>query len=379
MKKNLGKIFFIFVLLHTTTYAKELASYELYTNKQNAFVKEPIEVTFTAKQKNHTNVMFFFLKPKTSDDYQIKLFTKEIHDKNHHDSSVVFKYILFPLKEKEINIDFDFTVKTASDKGVAHAFETDHDEGIGVEGDLFHIRIKPLVLKIKKLSHHVDLIGDFRLLEKIDSQEINQYENTNLHYTLYGTGYTNKIDFINNIDAVSLFSDTKELSNELIQDGYKISRDYTYSLSSKKDFTIPAVEIQAYSPKQNRFYTLKTSAYHIKVSKIDTTKLLDKEESPQTKHTIDTQTIKQFFIYMFIFSSGYLVALLTQNTYKNNKKIRFQDIRKSINPKELILILLNNYKNEDIHNFISDLEKVAYGDKERNFKDIKKSILKQFM
>jgi len=379
MKKNLGKIILIFFVLQTVVFAQQLVEYKVNASKLKAFVKEPIEIAFKVHQKDHSGVMFFFLEAKKSDDYRIELLTREFIDEKHHDSSGVFKYILFPLKAKKIHVNFDFTIKIASDKSVTHAYVTDHDESSGIDGKISHIKTEPIILSIKPLKHTVDLVGDFRLVSKIDTKEINQYENVNLHYKVFGNGFTNKFKILEKIEDVNLFTAISKQPSKLTKDGYTLNRDYTYSLSAKHSFVVPEIILKAYSPKQHRFYALKAPSYRIKVNKMDITKLLDKEESPQKEQIVNPQKIKQFLIYIFIFFSGYIVALLTQKSYIREKKIKFQDIKESKNSKELILILLNNYKNEDISNFINELEKVAYGDKGREFKDIKKSILKQFM
>jgi len=372
MKKNLGKIFLIFILLQTTIFAKELATYKLHANKQEAYEKEAIEVTFVAQQTDHTNVMFFFVKPKKSADYKIKLLSKENKDNGYHNSTAIFRYILFPLKPKTINIDFNFKVKTSSDNGVAQAYVADHDESKGIEGKFSLVKTVPLNIKIKKLPQDISLVGDFKL-------KSNQYENINLHYILSGSGYNNKINFLTQIKDVNIFHDKDNAINKLTKNGYKIDRDYIYSLSAKHNFTIPSLVLKAYSPKQNSFYTLKTPSYKIKINKIDVKTILDKEESPKNKESINLQTIKQFFIYIFIFLSGYIVAKLTNlKLYRKNKQIKFKDIKASSNAKELIIVLLNNYKDKNTYNFINELEKVAYSKGKRGFKNIKKSILKEF-
>ena len=378
MKKSLGKIFLLFILLQTVIYAQELAKYKLYANKTEVYTKEAVKLTFTAQQTDHSVVMFFFVEPKKSANYKIQLLTKSNKDNGYHNSSVIFQYILFPLKSENIDINFDFKVKISSDKGVAQAYIADHDESKGIEGKTTSIEVNPISIKVKALPKDIDLVGDFKLKSTVDKKEINQYDNINLHYILYGTGYDSKIKFLKQIKGVNIFQANDNAKTKLSKDGYTINRDYIYSLSAKNSFTIPAQTLKAYSPKQNRFYTLKTPSYNIKVKKIDISTILDKDESPSSKSLISTDTIKQFFIYIFLFLSGYLVAKLQSKRYKKEKDIRFKDIKDSSNAKELMMILLNNYKNEDTYNFISELEKVVYKKSNRSFKDIKKLILKKF-
>ena len=380
MKKNLGRVLFLLLLLlQSMLEAGTLATYKLYANKTESFVKEPVEITFVAQQKDYDNFMFFFVKPKQSDDYTIKLLSKKTKENAYHNNTATFTFVLFPLKAKNINIDFDFFVKTSSDNAVARAYVADHDEGRGIDGDITNIPVKALRLKVKELSKHVDLVGDFQLKSSIDKQHINQYDNVNLNYKLFGSGYNDTAVLLKNIEDADIFSDIQNSSPKLTKNGYQIDRDYTYAVSSKKDFIVPSITLQAYSPTKKEFYTLQTKTYKVEVSKIDSETILDKQESPVKKEIINFKTFKEFLIYIFIFASGYLFAKLAKKElipFKRSK--RFQDIHESSNPKELILVLLNRYKNRDIEKFIKELEAIMHENSSRKFYEIQKRILKEF-
>lgn len=379
MKKNLGKIFLLLILLNITLFAQQRAIYKLTSNKPDAYVKEPIEITFTAKQKEHNNMMFFFVHPKKSDDYTITLLGKETKEDSAHNSIATFTYVLFPIKSKKIDVAFDFYVKSSSARALAQAYIADHDEGKGIKGDITTIPVKPLTINIKALPHAVDLIGDFKLESTIDKKEINQYDNINLHYKLYGEGYLNDISFLKKIPDVEIFSDIQNIPSKLTKYGYKIDKDYTYALSATHSFIVPSIELKAFSPAKEKIYTLKTPGYIIQVNRIDPRTLLDKEESPKEESTLNFKTLKEFFIYIFIFASGYLVAKLTQNKrLVKKRKMKFQDIENANNAKELILTLLNNYKEREIEEFIKELEEIIYNKKDAKFEEIKKRVLREF-
>lgn len=379
MKKNLGKIIVLLLTLQNILFAAQLASYTLTTNKKSAFVKEPIEITFTAKQLEHKNVMFFFLTPHKSKEYTIQLLTKTIDDKAYHDTTATFKYILFPLIAKKIQVAFDFTVKTASDKSVAHAYVEDHDDSKSIQVDAHALEVNPLTITILPLSKKVDLVGDFTLKSKIDTKTINQYGNVNLHYILQGSGYDEpSLKLLNNIDGVTQFSDTNTLYKRLDKNGEVLKREYIYSLSAKKSFTIPSVTLTAYSPSKHKYYALQTPSYTITVHKINTNELLDTQEAPKQKAWITFATLKQAFIYLFIFLSGYLLAKLTQNGFfpKRAPK-KFQNIQDAKSPQELVAVLLKSYEKYNLHKYIDELELLAYKKEGRKFESIKKALLRE--
>jgi len=377
MKKNLGKIIILLLALQSIVFATQLATYTLTTNKKVAVIKEPIEVIFRAQQLVHNDVMFFFVTPHKSKDYTIKLLTKTIDDKSYHHTTATFKYIVFPLTAKKIKLNFDFSIKTASDKSIAHAYVEDHDQSQGIEGDMHTLTVKPITIMIKPLTHSVDLVGDFQLTSKIDTSTIDQYGSVNLRYILVGNGYDNKsLSLLHPIKGVTIFSDVNTLYSRLTQEGLDIKREYIYSLSAKKYFTVQAITLSAYSPTKKKYYTLKTPKYPIMVNKVDTSKFLDKEESPKKNSFIQFATIKQAFIYLFIFLSGYILAKLTQNGFlpKRAQK-RFQDIYNAKSPQELVNILLKSYENYNLHSYIDELELLAYKKEGRKFESIKKSLL----
>lgn len=378
MKKNLGKIILLLLWLQASLLANNLASYSLSTTKQSAFLNEPIEITFSAQQKDHTNHMYFLVEPKKSPDYEIHLLKKVIDDKKYHTSKTEFRYILFPLKSGIITVDFDFTIQTASDSAVAQSFVEDHDDNVAIQMSNKKVKMKPLTLTIKKFTQQVDLIGDFTLKSQLNKKTTTAYEDISLIYTLQGKGYiSNKLELLKSIKDVTLFSEKNDIYNRLTTGGYMINRKYIYALSSKKNFTIPAIVLQAYSPKKHQFYTLKTPKYDIVVNAIDTKTLLDTKEAPSSKEFINSTAIKQFFIYTLIFIAGYISAKLGESTlFGRKKEKRLDDIRTASSPKELILLLLNKYATSDISRYIKDLETLEYQKETTlSFNKIKKSIL----
>jgi len=377
MKKSLGKVCVIFLLFTTILFAKEAAIYKLTADKATAYVKEAVQITFYAEQQDNANVMFFFVHPVKSDDYEIKLLTKEFEDKGYHHSVAIFKYVLFPLKAKSVKIPFDFSVKTASDQGVAQAYVDDHDGGKGIALKTTRITVKPLSISVKNLEHHVDLVGDFELKSTIDKTEINQFEAVNLHYLLNGKGYANTIKLPENLEGVTIFSEQNNIINKLSKNGYEIRRDYTYAFSAKDNFTISKIELNAYSPTKKSYYTLKIPEQNITVDKIDTSTLIDKEQYPKNEPLLTVTTLKTYLIYLMLFLLGYLTAKFTAFKIKRKKSV-FDDIKKSSTPKELIFILLNKYPEKPVDKFIDALEKIDYGKSDESFSEVKSSILKAF-
>lgn len=296
MKNILGKLIVI-ALLELICFADaKLATYSLSANKKEVYVKEAVEITFHANQKDHKNVMFFFLTPKQSNDYEIKLLHKTEGELTYHNKKTTFTYLLFPLKSGEIKVNFDFTIKVASDEAVAQVYSGGRNNVKWIDTIDTKITLQPLSIQVKKLESGTDLVGDFKIVSKLKKTHITSYESANITYFLEGKGYDESdINIIDNIDNINIFKDIKTHLRKATTDGYKIKKEYSYALIGEKDFFIKPKEIKCYSVKQNRYYTIQTTPYNIKVDKLDNLTLIDNENYPTPSY--DFETIKTFFIY----------------------------------------------------------------------------------
>ncbi|MFK5937049.1 MAG: hypothetical protein QM497_01520 [Sulfurimonas sp.] len=378
MKKSLGSIF-LFLLFSSVLVAQtSLADFSLTSNKSTALVKEAVKITFDVKQKNHTNVMFFFLEPLSNEDYEIKLLNKKTIQTAYHDYATTFTYLLFPLKAKKITVSFDFTIKIASDKAVAQVYEGGRDNTKWIETTDTHIKLKPLSIDIQEPQQAVDLVGDFTLTSKLSKSEITQYDSTNIIYKLKGRGYKDaSFNILKEIPEVDIFSQMTDAYSKATKNGYVINRDYNYALVAKKDFDIPSVTLHAYSPRKHKYYTLKAEKKHIKVTQIETASLLDDKEYPQTKE-IDFEFYKNILIAILIFIGGFVTAKISNKISYTKKDAKFQDIKDALSAQALILLLLQKYKNKDIKKFVDALELLEYKNGKLSLLEIKTQILKEF-
>lgn len=375
MKNTLGKIllliiFEIFALANTN-----LATYSLSTNKKDVSFKEAVEITFQAQQKNHSDVMYFFLEVQSSKDYKVELLQKHEEEISYHNKKTTFTYLLFPLKSGEIKINFDFTIKQASDEAVAQVYRGGRNNVRWIDTINTKIELEPVVLHVQELDINTDLVGDFKIVSKIKEERIKAYESVNITYYLQGTGYDEvTIKPIDEIDGVKIFSAETKHFNKATKDGYQIQREFDYALIADKDFSIEEKEIKCYSTKSHSYYTLKTKPYNIKVDKLDKSTLIDNENYPD--ETYNFENIKQFFIYMLIFITGFMSAKLLPTSFKRiSKKEKFSDIKETKTPKELLLLLMNDYRSYKLDSTYADLETLLYKDKsEKSFKTIKKEL-----
>lgn len=378
MKNVLGRLlFFIFFALPTYLNAVELASHTLTANNITPYEKEPVLLTFVATQKDHENVMFFFLKAKESDAYKIELLNKDENELGYHNKETIFTFLLFPLKSGKVTINFNYTIKVASDKAVAQVYEGSRDNVKWIDTTDTHVNVKPLVIDVKKQEQNVNLIGDFKLSAKLEKKSVSQYESANITYYLQGTGYDDiNLSIIQEIPNTKIFSDLIMHYNKATQNGYKIQREFKYALLGQKDFTIPSITIKCFSPKTHQYYTIKSKSYDIKVAQANVSTLIDKEDFPKQEE--EFVNIEKYFVYIIIFMSGFLTAKFLPNSMNFLKKnSHYKDIKESTSAKDLLNIMSQKYNQKIFEDEISQLEVAVYSKTKVNFKKIKNSILKK--
>ncbi len=377
MKSTLGKACILLLLYINVFSSSTLATYSLTANKTNIYEKEAVKISFVTHQTQHDNIMFFFLEPKKSKKYDIALLQKTAKDIAYHDKQTTFTFLLFPLVDGEIEVDFDFTIKVASDDAVVETYTGGRNNVQWIQTKDTKVKIKPIKLNVKRLEKNVDLVGDFKLVAKIEKKAINEYESLNATYSLQGLGFDKiNIEPISKIEDVSMFSDVTKFYNKKTEYGYQIKREFHYALISDKNFTIEKKKFKCYSPSSNTYYTIETNEYNISVSKLDKTELLDTTNHPQEVDNF--VRVKDFFIYIFVFSIGFISAKIVPTTFYTFKiNSEFSDINNCKTPKELLHALANHHSKIDFKGHLDRLEAIVYAHADsKDFKAIKKEILK---
>jgi hypothetical protein len=376
MKNNLGRYLFILLFPILLFSDSRIASYTLNANKTQVSLKEAVEVTCVADQKDHSVFIAFFLKPRLHDDYKIILLNENTFKRSEHDITTTFKFLVFPLKTGDISIDFDFSAELSNTHILTDLYTGSNATAQLSNSILKKLPIAPLHLHVSPLKEKVDLVGDFTLDAKLQNSQINQYGAANIRYMIKGVGYAEEnLQVLNKITNVTTFSQINDNSNKNTPQGFDLDREYSYALSSTNSFTIPAVELKAYSPKSDKYYTLKAPSYSVSVKNIDPATLIDQKEFPQTK-AVDFSWLQKFATAILIFIAGFATAKLAPNiNFKRVKKERFDDIKKAKDAKEMILILMQNYSSYDVKKSIDELENLEYKKEGKSFKEIKTELL----
>jgi len=364
MKKNLGS--FLLLLFTLSLSASSLCEHTFQVSNKTPYLKEGVEIFFQAKQKDKSAVMFFDLDAQKNPDFELHFIKKEEDQSRHHDKRVRYKYLLYPLKEGNITLTFDFKVSLASDKSTEEFASGSRDVIKPMLTDETKIDLKPLVFDVKGVKKDVDLIGDYTLEHTLTSQEISPYEQANMTYTIKGTGYPSKL--------TSLLPDIPGVKQFLaLENG-----SFHYAFSADENFSIPAVTIKCFSPKKGSYYTLTAPKQDITVLHKEAKDVLDKSSSLPDS-AFNYKTLLPYLNGFLLFIAGYFFAKLNLLSYLRPKQ-KTEDafikaVKKAKDEKSLLQILLA--ANNKTHTpFIQALEASLYAGKKTSLSKIKEALLK---
>ena len=384
MKKNPGNFTFfqiLFFVLPLLLFAEADFKYELQVNKNTAFVNEPILLTFKVWQKNlKKKLIFFEFTPIENRLVYISKMLKEDVIKEAGRQINIFQYLIFPKKAGKIVINFDFWIKTISKERLSDSNMGDFMRTKAIETIDKKIEVKPLNLDIKPLPKKVSLVGDYELKVSIDKNQTEVQSPIYLTLILKGVGVLPKnINLKPDVENVRVFDDEPKVSIQYEKDGVHYEGEFSYALLSEKDFKIPEIKIEGFSYTKNRVYQLKSSPLSISVKEPKLNSLIDERDNPKSIYE-SFSNIREWFVYILIFASGYISAILVSSIrkfgYKRKEGNNFKKEVKSAKDAKTLLKLLLKEDSLRCRVWIGKLEIEVYQGGKSNLKEIKKEILK---
>ncbi len=369
MKKTLGSLI---LFLSVSLFGSSLVDYNFKVSNHNPFIKEAVEIEFTALQVDKSSVMFFELMPHVSKDFELHLLEKTDSKKSYHESKTTYRYILYPLKNGKIKLDFDFKVLEASDAAVEKFYTGNRDVINPMATKDTDIEMKSLIFDVKKVRDDISLIGDYRLDIDVGETDVSSFEQLNISYTLHGEGYPSKLQM--------LLPEIKGVEQFLELERQKNGKDiFHYAFFSESDFVVPSVEIACFSPKKQKYYTLKISTQNIKVSSMDAKNLLDQKDSYPTI-AFDWGSLLPYLNGFLLMLSGFIIAKLDLIQYLKKSQKQHdpmqQKIKDAKDEKSLLRVLLSSHENR-YKPFINELEESIYSNKKCDLNKIKALLLEQ--
>ncbi len=353
-------------------------TWQMKVSKTEAYVKEPIVLTFSVEQTDRSKVMFFDFNPLEEGKWKAIRLDKKIDDAYHH-RKAVFTYLLFPLKSGALTLRFDLLVKRTNDEAIAQSTTGGRYNVRDVKTWDRHDVIPSRTFHIDPLPGRVDLVGDFTMQERLDRHETEAFHPVYLTIKLQGVGSPPPKDPLPiHIDGVEIFADKPQVSLRYDKEGAHYRGVWTYALVADHDFVIPPLTLKAFSPKSRKSYTLHSDARKIHVIHPARKELVDTETKPESAWE-SIEALKRWGIDLLIFLSGYLTAWLggrIRRLWRGRKaESAFVKAVKEAKDTKTLLNLLVRTDPKRYGPWIEELEAGIYHGKRIDLKRIKKEVI----
>jgi len=379
MNHTLGRPWLIlcFIISLLSFLQAEDFTYDLNVSKQHPYVKESILLTFDVKQTNHDIVLLFDFDLVKSKSYSYQRVDIQETGKSHA-LHIRYDYLVYPLHDGEIDIQFKLRKKVTTDDSVAYSFSGDRDNVKGLITKNYDVNLSPFTLDVKPLPKETLLVGNFTLDYTLKKTKAHAYEALPFNLTLKGEGYPPLLDQIFPKDInFTLFTEKPQINTLSSRQGTHSTVNYAMALSHNKDFMLPAISLKAFNPHSQKTYTLHIPQQIFKITDINKTTLVDKTDIPPLLKE-DWNWIKTLFLYLIIFISGYLTATSIQWKRKPRKKETIHPLMEKIklatNEKDLLQILMADNSQHFSH-CIKTLEDSLYANGKISLRKVKKEAL----
>ena len=373
MKNSLGKIT-IWLLMLSVLYAEDF-SYKIKVDNQKPYQKEGVVLSLELNQTNSDIVLFFNFDIKKSKAYT---FTRlnTVENDTHHNAHVNYLYLIYPLKEGSVDIEFNLIKKVTNDESITYSYSGDRDNVKTLSTEDTKITLPPLHLAVKPLPKGTRLVGDFKLKYSLKQHHAKAYEPIPFNITLTGEGFPPLVDPILPKEGnFTRFTEKPEVHSQATKTGYQNRIIYPMAISNTQNFTLNPILFKSFNPKTQKTYELRIPAQSFEIEKVAIKELIDTKDIPSTQKT-DWSWIGDIFRYLLVFIAGYITATSLKWQRKKSQKEPTpleSKIKKAKDEKELLQILLAS-QDKKFTSTIEKLEGVLYHGKKVDFNALLKSI-----
>lgn len=238
-------------------------SLDMEIAKSKFYLGESIVLNVFFKQRTNVDVMQIeYMPPKFKD-----FFSKQIGDgKTYRKGAFTVQELNYLLIAKRAG-------KLSLEPARARVAQRDRERQRGgwfVDVPKWTKLSSPLLsVEVLEPSEVHDIVGSYRLTDKIDHMKVKANKPVTLRIELLGMGTLDDYDGINfDIPSVTMYSDDAKIESTLL--GQKLQSRYqkSFVFVSDHSFTIPSKEIRVYDYNTGEVNVLKTKEYRIEVEEL---------------------------------------------------------------------------------------------------------------
>ena len=275
--------------LATTLPGNAKFSFVLKTDKKSVYVGESFVVTLYISVSNSLRGTQIgdFVEP-SSQDFFLKAIEGQKEYQANNAAVIEKRYIATTKKEG------NFTIAYASAKlGQPDRSRQDIFGRYGMRWT--PIASNTLDVEVKSQTKETDLVGDFNIDVKLDTQNVKANKPVNLTVKIEGQGSLEDFEFPKyEIDGVTIYSDEAKVESSLT--GHTLMSTYSKSFAfiAEEDFVIPKRSISVYDTNSKEEKVLEVEQYEVSVegkkaastSPEKSTVQTNMVQAPQTKEVV---------------------------------------------------------------------------------------------
>ena len=376
MKQSLGKIV-IFIILSTLLFSEDFI-YKIDIDNNQPYLKEPIILNLEINQTNHNKVIFFKFDLKKSKEYIFKRIDA-IDKGKHHFAHLKYSYLIYPLKEGKIDIEFKLKKRVTNDESLSYSYSGDRDNIKLLVTEDSDIELPPTKLNVIPLPKDTEIVGDFKLKYHCKTHKAKSYQPIPINVEIKGRGYLPLIDNIIQSDKnITIFRDKPIIKSIQLPKDRLYTIEYPMAISSNKSFSLKPRTIKGFNPQTKESYLLSIPKQDFDIETIDKTTLIDKDNKPKPLER-DFLWLRDIIYYIVIFVAGYLTAIAIEwrrGVKPKEKSTLYHKVKRSRDKRELLQILIATNQ-EQFKEIIRELEESIYNNKSISFKEIKEKLEKE--
>ena len=237
-------------------------SLDMVANKQQVYLGEPLLLSVFFNELSQADLMKVeYQKPPFKD-----FFVKEVGDeKTYQKGNYLVHELRYMLTPKH---DGNLTIEPARAKVAERGRRKDDFFGTFFDTPIWkQIVSNSASITVKPLPQQSDLVGDFKVEEKIDAVKVKANKPVNLTVEITGEGNLEDFDGLKyDIDGVTVYGDDARVDSRLVGNQLISTYEKKFAFIADHNFTIPSKSFSVFNFKTGKIEELKVNAHQVEVT-----------------------------------------------------------------------------------------------------------------
>lgn len=351
MKKSLGKLVLLFVVLLQIQLLASQYEWTAHTNKTEAKIDEAIYLSYSCEFSDRARLYVIDFNPvTTNENYTIKLLSESEHivDNRRVNS---YEFVAFVHKAGQMAFEFDVAMKKTNEDSIQNSV-LGRDNGEYEEYAIRLIRQKTLSVNILEMQSK--FVGKMQMNIKADTPTTQSYEPFHFEVSINGIGNLHELKPLSfEIEGVKIFTEKPKTELKLTKDGYRGTWSQKFAFVSDKSFKVAEFKMSYFDLETQAKKELISNEIDVIVNEVYKKEdLLDEDE----------QAFRFNFEYIYYFLTFIAGFLASKIKIKSRKKESSKDglfrekikNMKSLEELSMSLILEDESKYREVIEQIND-------------------------